>query len=452
MKALILILSIFYSFKSFSNLVEEGYFINDPKREFIKIVTQHPDLTIDHVNQFGFEIYGPKGLGLWLNGWDLSYNLLDEFNEVERNRLLHLAQDYPKPEEIGVTLQNLEKKYPEILKLESIGNSEKGRPLWLMKISDNVNRDETEPEVKFIGNMHGDEIVGREVLVRLIEDLASSYNKNSKIKDLINNSEIFIIPSLNPDGALNIRRGNNSYVDLNRDFPDFTTGDNRNDPSGRAIETKAMMEFQKRRNFSLSANFHGGALVVNYPWDTDKKKFPFYNLIKQFSLEYATLNIDMKNSTRFPQGITNGYDWYEVNGGMQDWSYYWHGDLQVTVEISNVKYPNYNLISKFYKKNRNSLLKYLFNVHQGIGFYSKKVESGNVEISKFSKMNLVEIGKYPFSKGEFFKILEPGHYQFKVSAKGFNRTIEADVLVDQIISNGNYYNLDEIKELGSIGK
>ena len=46
----------------------------------------------------------------------------------------------------------------------------------------------------------------------------------------------------------------------------------------------------------------------------------------------------MRDSTEFPGGIVNGYDWYEVNGGMQDWSYYWHNDLQVTIELSNMKW------------------------------------------------------------------------------------------------------------------
>ena len=46
----------------------------------------------------------------------------------------------------------------------------------------------------------------------------------------------------------------------------------------------------------------------------------------------------MRNSDEFPGGVVNGYDWYEVNGGMQDWSYYWHNDLQVTIELSDMKW------------------------------------------------------------------------------------------------------------------
>ena len=117
--------------------------------------------------------------------------------------------------------------------------------------------------------MHGDEIVGRELMVLLLKYLTSEYKTNNeRIVNLINTTEIYIIPSMNPDGALRRTRGNGDWVDLNRDFPDFTTRDNENSPHGREMETRSVMEWQKSRNFSLSANFHGGAEVVNYPWDT----------------------------------------------------------------------------------------------------------------------------------------------------------------------------------------
>ena len=56
--------------------------------------------------------------------------------------------------------------------------------------------------------MHGDEIVGRELMVLLIEELLTRYkSQDPKVTNLINNTEIFIVPSMNPDGALNRRRG-----------------------------------------------------------------------------------------------------------------------------------------------------------------------------------------------------------------------------------------------------
>ena len=60
--------------------------------------------------------------------------------------------------------------------------------------------DEIEPQFKYIGNMHGDETVGREILIRLIELLCTQYLQDEEITQLINNTDIYIIPSMNPDG------------------------------------------------------------------------------------------------------------------------------------------------------------------------------------------------------------------------------------------------------------
>ena len=67
--------------------------------------------------------------------------------------------------------------------------------LWVMKISDNPREDELEPEVKYIANMHGDEITGREMMLRLIADLGANYGKDPEITQLVQNTEIFIFKS-----------------------------------------------------------------------------------------------------------------------------------------------------------------------------------------------------------------------------------------------------------------
>ena len=61
------------------------------------------------------------------------------------------------------------------------------------------------------------------------------------------------------------------------------------------------MEFQKTRNFSLSANFHGGAEVVNYPWDTIGDNHPSHDYVVSISKKYAELVPGMRDSTSFPK-------------------------------------------------------------------------------------------------------------------------------------------------------
>src|SRR5690606_35916709 len=123
-----------------------------------------------------------------------------------------------------------------------------------------------EPEFKYVGNMHGDEAVGRELLINFVGLLLDQYGTDARITRLVDTTRIFILPSMNPDGFENARRANNNGVDLNRDFPD-QFNDPDPSPIGRQPETQAIMNWGATRYFVLSANFHGGAVVANYPFD-----------------------------------------------------------------------------------------------------------------------------------------------------------------------------------------
>lgn len=401
-----------------SDVVQEGHYLFDADKRLIKIIQGQGDLTIDHVGRYGYEVYGPNGLGVWLNELADQHDIavLDLEEEKNNKQAKDDFNSYPSPEQITDRLRNLSEKYPEFIKMTSLGTSAGGHDLWSLKLSDNVEEDEVEPEFKYIANMHGDEIVGRELMVLLLEDLAARYEEgNSEIRSLIDNTEIYIVPSMNPDGAKSRRRGNSSWVDLNRNFPDFTT-DNVNRPDGRQPETKAIMAFQAQRQFSLSANFHGGTECVNYPWDTTGENFPLLELVKRLSLEYADEVPGMRESTEFERGVTNGYEWYEVNGGMQDWSYHWYNDMQVTIELSHQKWPSYSTIPQYYRWNRNSMIRYMTRVHQGAGFkMSEKNSAGRVEIESLGVFKSRAIGEYTFGNGEFYKVLEPGRYRFSIT-------------------------------------
>ena len=226
-----------------------------------------------------------------------------------------------------------------------------------MKLSRNAKADDNRPEFKYIANMHGDEIVGREILVRFIKECTESYGVDPTLTTLLDKYQIHILVSMNPDGAATATRSNANRVDLNRDFPDFSTSDNKDTPKNRQPETQAVMKWQDQHKFILSANFHGGSEVVNYPWDTIPNRFPEDSLVKDLSLEYAKNAPYIAASTYFENGITNGFNWYEVNGGMQDWSIYWRKDFQITIELSNEKWPAYSSIEYYYEQNRPALIK-----------------------------------------------------------------------------------------------
>ena len=430
---------------AFSPKTEVGVFVLDQHQKHFSHLNKNREFVVDHKSTKGYELYGPRGLRKYLDQMSIPYFELLE-GELTSNKNKAIFEGYPTPLQIEKSLKQFAVKYPSIMKLFSIGKSIQNRDLWMVKLSDNVHDDEIETEVKYIANMHGNEIVGRELMVLLIKDLLEAYtNGDIRIRELLNNNEVYIMPTMNPDGSKEKRRGNAKYTDLNRDFPDFTTRDNQNSPNGRDLETQAVMKFQAQRNFALSANFHGGTKVVNYPWDTTSNIFPMDKLVKTLSVEYASENQDMRNSRRFKQGVVNGYDWYEVDGGMQDWSYKWHGDLQVTIELSHNKWPDYSGMDGYYKENRESLVRYLERVSQGAGLKSlDKSLIGQVEIIKTSGSNQGSLGSFPFGRGEFYKVLENGEYRFNVKTKKKDWSFKTKVDFKNGSSAGNYTSLESL--------
>jgi hypothetical protein len=328
----------------------------DPDRTKLKLLMKnHPELIIDHVNSLGYEVYGDDRLDEILNDYQIKFYV--DRPSIDEQKVF---ESYPSPEQIQQKLVQLKNKFPNLIRLIEIGKSVKGRPLVFAFISSKPN--ESLPEFKYVANMHGDEILGRELMVKLVEDLASNYGTDQRITKLLDSVHVYIMPSMNPDGAAARVRFNANGIDLNRSFPDFTTSDNVNTETNRAPEVQAMMRFQAQHNFKLSANFHGGAEVVNYPWDTEAAPFPLDQAVREISLKYANKVEYMRNSSEFLGGIVNGYQWYEVDGGMQDWSYYWHKDVQVTIELSQLKWPDYSIVNSRYQANRDSLIGYIEDI------------------------------------------------------------------------------------------
>lgn len=129
-----------------------------------------------------------------ISGYSLRSSLSSEFNED------FITKHYTHYEELGLLFKKLVHDYPNLAKLHSIGKSVEGRDLWALEISENVNhRDLGEPMVKYVANMHGDESVGRQLLIYLAQFLLKNY-KNPRIGKLVNTTDIFLMPSMNPDG------------------------------------------------------------------------------------------------------------------------------------------------------------------------------------------------------------------------------------------------------------
>ena len=336
-------------------------------------------------------------------------------------------------------MQGIALHYPGITRVYNIGDTVEGQQLMVIEISDNPGVHEPgEPEFKYVGNMHGNEVTGRETLLHLIEYLCVNYGKIDSVTELVTNTRIHIMPTMNPDGydrahvgdkAGTIGRSNSHSVDLNRNFPD-RFGSDRTHPR-REPETTAVMAWIAEYPFVLSANLHNGALVANYPYDNSKNGDSIYttspddDIFRQLALAYSNAHATMHlgepcpgDRSGFKNGITNGAKWYSVDGGMQDYNYLQSNCFEITVEQGCWKFPFARQLEEIWEDNREALIAYIQEVHKGVkGFVTD--ENGNpisgAEISEDSREHSV----HSVRDGDYWRLLVPGPYTLRVSAEGY---------------------------------
>ncbi len=396
----------FSSPEELSRLVEMG----------LDIDAVHKGYLIAYLSSQEFDLVKSKGFEI-VEIPNYAKLMADSLWEATKDTKNQMAA-YHTYEELTAELDSIATGHPDICHLESIGHSVQGRELWFMKISDNVDQEEDEPEFKYISTMHGDEPVGTELLMYLINYLVDNYGTDSLVTHLVNNTEIWIMPLMNPDGNALHQRYNANGVDLNRNFPDPIT-DSTNTPEGRELETQAVMNFCFGQSSVSSVNFHTGALVVNYPWDCQYTLTPDNDLFIEISLVYSRRNPPMYNSSEFDSGITNGAQWYVIHGGMQDWNYNWLACNEVTIELSNTKWPDASTLPGFWDDNREAMLAYMGQCHRGIRGLVTDAITGQPLAATVS---VPEIGKDVYTDpdvGDYHRMLLPGIYTVQFSADGY---------------------------------
>ena len=341
--------------------------------------------------------------------------------------------DYHTHEELTAELQLIAENNPDICHLVSAGMSVQGRELWVMEISDNVMTEEDEPEFMYISSMHGDEVVGMEMCMYLINYLTDNYPEDLRVRFLVDETHIYILPDMNPDGTAAHSRFNANGFDLNRQFPD-RIDDPFNSTVGRPMEVGLLMEFGQMHSPVLSANYHGGTLVMNYPYDSNPNfqnvntPTPDDDWFIDLALTYSSLNLPMYNGP-FPQGITNGADWYAIYGGMQDFVYTWEGRADITIEVSEQGWPPENQLPGFWEDNRESMLAYMMKVHHGVrGIVTDETTGLPIPSIITVAGNYHEVYPDP-DVGDYYRLLLPGSYNMEYYCYGYVPVSVQDVVV-----------------------
>jgi len=362
------------------------------------------------------------------------FKILDQVNVDE----ITAWDFYPTYEAYLDMMDQFAVDYPDICQVFSIGESEEGRKLMMAKISDSVATRQAEPQFLYTGTMHGDELAGYILLLRLIDYLLSNYGSDQKVTNLVNNLEIWINPLANPDGTYAggnhtvaySTRNNANGVNLNRNYPDPEDGPH---PDGKEwqAETLEFMELAEENHFVMSANTHGGAEVINYPWDTWVRRAADDDWWIFVSRQYAdTVHLYSPSSYMdgWEDGITNGYDWYSIAGGRQDYMNYFHHCREVTMELSNIKKLPSSQLEDHWDWNYRSLLNYMEQCTYGVSGVVSDLYTGDALAAKVYIDGHDEDNSFVYAENEFGfyqRLLDEGTYDITFSFPGYSpKTIE----------------------------
>jgi hypothetical protein len=269
--------------------------------------------------------------------------------------------DYPQPanfnygsmggfltyQELLSTLDDMATLYPNLITIKQPINSQttiEGRPVYWVKISDNPNTDEPEPEVLYTALHHAREPNGMAALVYYMWYLLEHYATDADIQQLVDNTEMYFVPCVNPDGYVynettdpsgggmwrkNRRdNGDGTYgVDLNRNYGyqwGFDDAGSSPDPSmatfrGTAAfsepETQMINDFCQVHNFKIALNYHTYSNLLINPWGYLPNFYtPDSALFDQYTGILTTYNY-------YKRGTSNQTVGYMVNGSSDDWMY-----------------------------------------------------------------------------------------------------------------------------------
>lgn len=270
-------------------------------------------------------------------------------------------------QEMVADLDSMNLLYPEICAQKVIlGYGWDENPIYMVKISDNVEIHENEPEGIFDGTHHAREPGAYTAIIYAMWYLLENYGTDEEATYLIDNREIYFVPIANPDGFLynqltnpngggmwrkNRRNNGTSYgVDLNRNYtyqwgydnsgssPTPSSSTYRGPSAGSEPETQALMNFINEHDFRTGMTIHSnsGVYITAYGYDSVPPENP------DIHMEYMAY-----------AAAENGYGYgfcnnvmYDSNGRTQDWQLHEHGIINIEPEIGSSSFwpPIYEIM------------------------------------------------------------------------------------------------------------
>lgn len=319
----------------------------------------------------------------------------------------------------------------------------------LLGVRINNGNPEGKPKFLYTSTMHGDEITGMILMLRLIDELCTS--TDSRIVNLVNNLDIYILPLTNPDGTYkggnntvnSAQRYNGNNVDLNRNYKDYYMG---NHPDGNSYQDETIwtMAMGDENLFTMSANYHGGTEVMNYPWDAvydDHVDKDWYEYVCTEYVQIARQTYSNYMTNTCSDGVTSGAEWYVITGSRQDYMNAYAQCREVTVECSNAKTPNASLLPNYWNYNHYSMLAFMEQALNGVHGFVYDAETGEpIEDVKVTVKNHDSETSFvtTHSVGDFHRPIKSGSYTFRFEKEGYcTQFVEVSIADGQRVELNN---------------
>ncbi|MFM8269453.1 MAG: M14 family metallopeptidase [Pseudomonadota bacterium] len=265
-------------------------------------------------------------------------------------------EEYKNPSEVEALLVDYEKNFPDLVRRESIGKSHEGRDIWAVALTQKHSKVQGPKKAIVVDAMHhAREVMTTEVAIDIIDYLTTHYESDSKVRNWMDQHEIWVVPMLNPDGNHKVwsedtmwrKNARGGYgVDVNRNYPfgwakcngssGFQFADTYRGPSeGSEPETQALMALISLVKPKFNLSFHSYSELVIYPFgcDPDVVPEPDAKIYLKTAKEFASKLVRDSGSGTYKAGTA--YDLlYNVDGGSIDWMYGKEKVMAFVVELN----------------------------------------------------------------------------------------------------------------------
>jgi carboxypeptidase T len=349
---------------------------------------------------------------------------------------------YLNPKTLSDRMRALVAAYPNLVRMEQIGTTLQGRPVSALLVSttldpkDPANLDKA--SIIFDGQHHAREVMTPEVVMDVADTLLQGYATSADIKALLQTWNIWLVPSVNPDGTNIVFTTDNMWrkngrsnsrstfgVDLNRNYDYRWNGcsgssasswaqDYRGTSAASEPETQALMGLAKKVRPSAYLSYHSYSELVLYPYGCTNSRTPENTMFDKLANELASRLPRDDNRGNY----TPGLPWeilYGVDGDSMAYMYAVYGAIAFTLEINEDFQPNYSLRDPTVRKHRNAWMYFLGHINQNL--MKVTVLDGKTGQPATARIDVDALartqGEPAFQTnegGRFMKVLAPGHY------------------------------------------